>query len=179
MESITELWAPVLLDGGIFKEDYLVSNFGRVKRKQVHKDGSISYVLVTIINAKRPVVKMKGGGKEYRKSVAKLVLASFDYRDHCECANITYLDGNKKNCHLNNLRYTADKAVFTTEQLKAKIAMKAHSRVMPKKEKARPIRAYNPDRSCKTCKNSSCTLNTNNFSTDFGAEGCRHYKSEN
>lgn len=175
---MTELWAPVLLNGGIFKDDYLVSNMGRVKQKRVYKNGGYQFVLVNVINGKRPSVKMTGDGKQYRKSLAKLVLSSFHWREGCECANITYLDGDMKNCRLSNLRYTADSGVYTNADLQPK--------VVKKKIKKKPVKALvkTPKkhpliRSCKTCGNPYCKLDTSSFSTDFGAEGCRQYKPNN
>jgi len=178
---MTELWAPVLLNGGIFKDNYLVSNMGRVKHRHVYKNGNCRFVLVNVINSRRPVVKMTGDGKQYNKSLAKLVLSSFQWRDGCECANITYLDGNMKNCCLSNLRYTADKGVYTAIELENKM----RTEIPRKKKKIRTKRSsvvktkmndYGQPISCKTCGNPYCKIDISNFSTDFGAEGCRQYK---
>lgn len=168
MKRITELWTPVLLNNGIFKHDYLVSNMGRVKQKRYYKDGSYQFVLMTIIKSKRPIVRMKGNGKSYVKSVAKLVLSSFNYREGCECANITYLDGNMDNCALSNLRYTADKPVYET--IKREEEAKQQKKPLQSKKKALI-------RSCSTCiVEKPCFPGMENLSSDFGAEGCRRYK---
>ena len=161
MEPITELWTPVLINNGIFKNDYIVSNLGRVKKKRIYKDGSSKFVLITIIDTKRPVVKMRSNGKQYRKSVAKLVLSSFHYRNGCECANITYLDGNMKNCKLSNLMYTVDK--------------KAYDKAEKDNKKPKPTLVAQI-RSCKTCTDFPCFSGMETLSSDFGAEGCRRYK---
>lgn len=180
MRAMTELWAPVLINGGIFKDDYLVSNMGRVKQKRTYKDGSIRFVLVKIINTERPVVKMSGAGKDYRKSVAKLVLSSFDYRDGCECANITYLDGNMKNCRLSNLRYTADKGVYTQLELNRK-TVKSKTAVI-RKPVSKPMVVKPADKPvikgklCFSCTDYPCFEGIQNMSTDFAKEGCKRYK---
>ena len=175
MKSITELWTPVLLNDGIFKDDYIVSNMGRVKHKRYFKDGGYQYVLVHVINSRRPVVKMTGGGRQYRKSVAKLVLSSFHWRDGCECANITYLDGDMKNCRLSNLRYTADKNVY------AKVEEDNAVLTVPKAAKSAVIKSAKTVkqpfvRSCESCCKNPCFSGMENLSSDFGAEGCRKYK---
>lgn len=166
MKSIVELWTPVLLNGGIFKDDYLVSNMGRMKQKRTYKNGSYTFVLMKIINSKRPLVKLFGDGHEYRKSLAKLVLSSFQYREGCECANITYLDGNMKNCALSNLRYAADKAVY--EEV---------SKPTPQEKRRMGVRRPSSDsKSCKTCVNYPCFDGMASLTSDFGAEGCKGYK---
>lgn len=168
MKGITELWAPVLINGGIFKDTYLVSNLGRVKQKRTYKNGNYQFVLLKIINGKRPSVKISGGGRTYSKSVAKLVLSSFQYRKGCECANITYLDGNMKNCALSNLMYTADKTVYNTAELDKKKCRSKSSHVsIPAKQ---PVL-----KSCKTCSKCPCFDGMSNLSTDFGAVGCKKY----
>jgi len=166
MKSIVELWTPVLINGGIFKDDYIVSNMGRVKQKRYYSNGSYKFVLLHNIDSKRPVVRMTGNGKYYRKSVAKLVLSSFHYREGCECANITYLDGDMKNCELSNLRYATDKAVYKmiSEKPADKPVKKSGTR-----------KAYVP-RSCSSCCKNPCFDGMENLSSDFGAEGCRKYK---
>ena len=172
---MTELWAPVLLNGGIFKDDYLVSNMGRVKQKRIYKNGGYQFVLVNVINGKRPSVKMTGGGKQYRKSLAKLVLSSFHWREGCECANITYLDGNMKNCRLSNLRYTADDGVYTNFDLQIKIRQDRKNRPKPVKPIQQAVKQP-LIRSCKTCLKNPCFSGMENLSSDFGAEGCRKYE---
>lgn len=175
---MTELWAPVLLNGGIFKDDYLVSNMGRVKQKHIYKNGNYKFVLVNIINSRRPMVKIIGNGKQYSKSLAKLVLSSFQWREGCECANITYLDGDMKNCRLSNLRYTVDSGVYTNADLQPK-AVKKKIKRKPAKALTETPKKHPLIRSCKTCGNIYCELDTSSFSTDFGAEGCRQYKPNN
>ena len=175
MKSITELWAPVLLNGGIFKDTYVVSNMGRVKQKRCYKNGSCQYVLVRIINGKRPMVKMIGNGKKYSKSVAKLVLSSFQYREGCECAHVTYLDGNMKNCALSNLRYTADAGVYTSLEKKDKINIRMKKTVKSPKI-IKPKASSVIKRSCSTCQKEDCFKEMAKFSSDFGAEGCRGYR---
>lgn len=160
MKPIVELWTPVLLNGGIFKDNYLVSNMGRVKYKRVYKNGSYKYVLLHVINGTRPYVKMHGGGKNYHKSVAKLVLSSFHYRKGCECANITYLDGDRSNCELSNLKYAVDKAVYEAIQ---------------QKEANKPKRTKFILKSCSNCAKNPCFDGMSSLSTDFGAVGCRKY----
>lgn len=169
MKSIVELWTPVLINDGIFKDDYLVSNLGRVKKKRLYKDGRYGFVLVHIIKSRRPSVKMRSGDKLYRKSVAKLVLSSFYYREGCECANITYLDGNMSNCQLSNLRYTADKGVYKTIEIKTKLQP-----VVKKEVKSEVIKDV--VRSCEFCEKNPCFSGMENLSTDFGAVGCRKFK---
>lgn len=178
MKPVIELWTPVLINGGIFKDDYVVSNMGRVKRKHRLKNGGFRYFLVNVINGTRPMVRIKGGGKLYSKSLAKLVLSSFHYREGCECAHITYLDGDRNNCRLSNLRYTVDKDVYTGDMLDQKPVAVKHKTVMaekPKQKKStgKPVKSV---KSCSTCTNTSCAIDLSNFSTDFGAEGCRQYQ---
>lgn len=153
---------PVLLNDGIFKDDYLVSNMGRVKYKRRYKTGGYKFVLLHVIKSKRPYVKIKGAGKYYNKSVAKLVLSSFHYREGCECANITYLDGNMANCELSNLRYTADKPVYEAIK-KEETKPKSHKKIVI-------------SNSCSTCAKRPCFAGMANLSSDFGAEGCNDYK---
>ena len=167
MKSIAELWTPVLINDGIFKDTYIVSNLGRVKRKRKYRDGSCQFILVKNIDSKRPVVKMSGGGKRYCKSVAKLVLSSFQYRNGCEYAKITYLDGDMKNCALSNLRYAADKLLYTNVELDNK-KPEANANVKPKQNAVL--------RSCSSCEKNPCFEGMANLSTDFGAIGCRKYK---
>lgn len=182
MKSVTELWAPVLINNGIFKANYLVSNMGRVKEKRVYKKGSSQFVLMNIIDSKRPVVKMKGGGRTYIKSVAKLVLSSFQYREGCECANITYLDGDMKNCRLSNLMYTADKTVFTAIELenmmaKARKAAKPESKIKTKRDLERKKKTTAPvpvQKKCVSCRNYPCFEGLDNMSSDFAR--CKSYK---
>jgi len=174
MKSITELWAPVLINDGIFKDDYLVSNMGRVKHKRTFSNGKIKYFLIKVINGKRPIVKITSNGKVYSKSVAKLVLSSFQYREGCECANITYLDGNMKNCRLSNLRYTADKSVYTKIELD-KQQKPDKPKQKAKKEIVQPIEL----KSCMTCAKRPCMTGMSNLSSDFGALGCVDYEPEN
>ena len=179
MESITELWTPVLINNGIFKDDYVVSNMGRVSRKHCYKDGSCKFTLIKIIDGKRPVVRMDAGGKRYRKSVAKLVLSSFQYRKGCECANITYLDGNMKNCQLSNLRYTADKAVFTSIELEKKdiTVQKPVKKVASVQPFVKELPQKQSKKLCEiSCKNYPCFEGIDNLSTDFAKEGCAGYK---
>jgi len=167
MRPVTELWTPVLINGGIFKENYIVSNLGRVKQKRRYKNGDYRYVLVNIINSARPVVKMIGGNKQYRKSVAKLVLSSFYWREGCECANITYLDGNPKNCMLSNLRYKVDMRTYNNTVSKTFDEQKSADRQRGQDAQIR---------SCATCKNNPCFSGMENLSSDFGALGCNGYK---
>ena len=183
MRRITELWAPVLINGGIFKDDYLVSNMGRVKHRKHYGNGKYQFVLVKITDSDRPMVKLTGNGKRYSKSVAKLVLSSFQYREGCECANITYLDGNMKNCQLSNLRYTADKDVYFAMDLENKEALqKKRSGKRVRKDRIKPVLTVKISenteliRSCSTCRNGKCFQGMDNLSSDFGAEGCRGYK---
>lgn len=185
MRRITELWAPVLINGGIFKDDYLVSNMGRVKHRKHYGNGKYQFVLVKITDSNRPMVKLTGNGKRYSKSVAKLVLSSFQYREGCECANITYLDGNMKNCTLSNLRYAIDKDIYktleleTNEELKKK---KPYKRKRVRRTAPKPVLTVKISedteliRSCSTCRNGKCFQGMDNLSSDFGAEGCRGYK---
>ena len=173
MKSAVELWTPVLLNGGIFKENYLVSNMGRVKQRHFFRNGSFQFVLMRIINSARPMVKMTGGGRQYRKSVAKLVLSSFNYREGCECANITYLDGNMKNCRLSNLRYAVDRLLYDNIEQEDKKVRKE------KKLPDRPLGKMKPlieGRSCKWCRNHPCFEGMDSLTSDFGAEGCSGYK---
>lgn len=166
MKSIVELWTPVLLNDGIFKDNYLVSNMGRVKKKRVYKDGSYQYVLIRVSDSDRPSAIMYGGGKRYRKSVAKLVLSSFHWRKNCECVQITYLDGNMRNCRLSNLRYKVDRQVYTDAQLEKK----------PDRKPVRQTKPVKQIKSCKTCINCPCFSGMENLTSDFGAMGCRSYK---
>lgn len=183
MKPMVELWAPVLLNGGIFKDNYLVSNMGRVRQKRFNRDGSYRFILMKIIQGKRPMIKMVGGGKEYHKSLAKLVLSSFNYREGCECANITYLDGNMHNCVLSNLRYTADKMVYTNIELKK---MEKESKLLlinnDVKAIVKPVKKLvikdEVKPSCSNCAKRPCMNGQNNLSTDFGAIGCNDYKPE-
>lgn len=152
----TELWTPVLLDNGIFKDSYIVSNLGRVKKKRLYKDGNYQFIIVKVIDGKRPVVRMYGNGREFRKSIARLVLSSFNYRVGCEFENITYLDGNMKNCKLSNLKYATDKTVPDA--------------VVHTDPKTIIIR------SCSTCAKYKCMTGMETLSSDFGACGCVDYK---
>ena len=177
MKPITELWTPVLLNDGIFKDDYIVSNMGRVKHKRYFKNGGYQYVLVNVINSRRPMVKMTGGGRQYRKSVAKLVLSSFHWRDGCECANITYLDGDMKNCRLSNLRYAVDESIYTALDLKNKSKPVKKSKQKIKSDKsANPAKKPVLKKSCSTCAKNPCMSGMASFKTDFGACGCNDYK---
>lgn len=176
MKHIVELWTPVLLNDGIFKDDYLVSNMGRVKQKRVYKNGGYQFVLVNVIDGERPSVKMTGGGKLYRKSLAKLVLSSFHWREGCECANITYLDGDMKNCRLSNLRYTADDGVYTDLDLQVKPKPEKKIKAKPVRVIHKPIKTRPLLKSCKTCNKNPCFSGMENLSSDFGAEGCRKYE---
>lgn len=177
MKSITEVWAPVLINDGIFKDTYLVSNMGRVKYKRVRKDGSCDYPLMRIINGKRPSVRLTGNGKRYTKSVAKLVLSSFQYREGCECANVIYLDGNMKNCTLANLRYRVDDSIYTEAQLKRKeipvrktekksIITATVRSVLKTKKVAEKL--------CKYCAKNPCFEGLDSLSSTF--ENCLDYK---
>jgi hypothetical protein len=175
----------VLLNKGIFKDNYLVSNMGRVKYKKPYKNGKTQYVLLKVIDSERPVVRMSSNGKRYTKSVAKLVLSSFQYRDGCECANITYLDGNMKNCTLSNLRYAIDKDIYKTLELETKEELKKkrpYKRKRVRRTAPKPVLTTKMSdgteiiRSCSTCRNSNCFEGMENLSSDFGAEGCHGYK---
>lgn len=177
MKPKRELWTPVLLNGGIFKDEYLVSNMGRVKRKHVFKSGRVTFFLVNIINSKRPLVKIKGNGRQYSKSVAKLVLSSFCYREGCECANVIYLDGNMKNCELSNLRYAVDESIYTALDLKNKSKPVKKGKQKIKSDKsANPAKKPVLKKSCSTCAKNPCMSGMASFKTDFGACGCNHYK---
>ena len=143
---------------------------GRVKQKRVYHDGSYKFVLMKVINNRRPYVRMVADGHEYHKSIAKLVLSSFQYREGCDCANITYLDGNMKNCQLSNLRYKADKSVFVKIQTEEK-----QNETKPK-PKPKPAYTKTIIRSCQSCRKCPCFSGMENLSTDFGAAGCRKYK---
>ena len=176
MKPIVELWAPVLINHGIFKDDYVVSNMGRVREKHTDVNGVVKYIPVNIIQGKRPMVKMYSGGQPYSKSIAKLVLSSFHWRDDCECANITYLDGNMKNCELSNLRYTADKGVYTLIELENKAEQMARVRRRRKPVVRIRMNGYGEPRSCKTCENCPCFSGMESLTSDFGAEGCNGYK---
>lgn len=184
MKSIKELWAPVLINGGIFKTNYMVSNMGRVKEKRTYRKGSHQFVLMNIIDSKRPVVKIKGGGRVYTKSVAKLVLSSFQYREGCECANITYLDGDMKNCRLSNLMYTADKTVYTAIELEnmieqAKKESKPKDKIKTKRDLERKRKAVTPPvvqkKLCLSCRHYPCFEGIDSLTTDF-AKTCRSFK---
>lgn len=175
MKPITELWTPVLINDGIFKDDYMVSNMGRIKRKHCFKNGGCRYVLVRITNGVRPMVRMKGGDKQYSKSLAKLVLSSFHWREGCECANITYLDGNMKNCMLSNLRYAVDNGVYTNLELQTK-NMTGKVRKKSVKQTSKTKKEQVLIRSCRTCRKKHCFSGVKTLTIDFGAEGCRDYK---
>lgn len=177
MEPIVELWTPVLINDGIFK-DYLVSNMGRVKHKRTFNNGKIRYFLIKPINSKRPVVKIVGNGKTYSKSVAKLVLSSFQYREGCECANITYLDGNMKNCQLSNLRYTVDKKVYKETELEnIREQVSQQRKTVSTSSTVKPIQKKVLAKLCETsCKHYPCFEGIQNLSTDFAAEGCNGFK---
>lgn len=177
MKSITEVWTPVLINGGIFKDTYLVSNMGRVKYKRMRRDGSCSYPLLRIINGKRPSVRLTGNGKRYTKSVAKLVLSSFQYREGCECANVIYLDGNMKNCALSNLRYRVDNSIYIEAQLKKKEipVHKVEKRpVLTTKVLKNPLEKKVVEKLCKYCAKNPCFEGLENLSSTF--EDCVDYK---
>lgn len=176
MEAIIELWAPVLINDGIFKDDYMVSNMGRVKHKRTLSNGKTKYFIIKPINSRRPVVKITGNGRTYSKSVAKLVLSSFQYRKGCECANITYLDGNMKNCQLSNLRYTVDKGVYKTVELEMDTLKKKHPVERKTVIKTKPVK-HAAVKLCTVCKDYPCFKGMENLSTDFASEGCRRFKS--
>lgn len=184
MKSMTELWTPVLINGGIFKDNYLVSNLGRVKQKRYYSNGSYKFVLLHVINSNRPLVKMTANGKKYKKSLAKLVLSSFHYRDRCECANITYLDGDMKNCQLSNLRYRTDNSIYTTSELDKEEELSKKNADKPKNtsvSNTRSIRSIkkksNAVKMCVTmCAKYPCFAGIENMSTDFAAVGCNGYK---
>lgn len=169
MKAIVELWTPVLLEDGIFKDDYLVSNLGRVKQRYFHSDGTWGFKLMHIVNGKRPYVRLKNNDRRWNKSVAKLVLSSFHYREGCECAKVTYLDGNMKNCELSNLRYTSDKLVYDR--------LDKEKKSTPDKKSSKPLNKKEPLlKSCHTCAKCPCMAGMETFSTDFGANGCNDYK---
>jgi hypothetical protein len=120
------------------------------------------------MNGERPSVRIYNNGKLYRKSVAKLVLSSFYYREGCECAHIIYLDGNTQNCKLSNLRYVVDQNVCEDTDVKVKASPEISVKTQSVKQSVL--------RSCLTCRKNPCFSGMENFTTDFGAEGCRKYK---
>ena len=88
-----EIWKPVVG----FEQSYIISNKGRVK--SLHKGVMLAYM--ASVNSLSVRLFDNRTGNKYRKSIAELVLEAFVEPSNGRMPK--YLDGNAKNCNLENL----------------------------------------------------------------------------
>ena len=95
IEYINEYWIPVYE-----YENYLISNYGRVKNK------TTDYILNTNEINKYLWVALQGKDKKSHKlSVHRLMMNSFYPRNDADKLQINHIDGNKHNNKLTNLEW--------------------------------------------------------------------------
>ena len=96
-----EIWKPVMVLNGHFKDAYEISNLGRLKSFYSKKD-----ILVKPSGDKRLYVKLSYNGVSKGFLLAYLVLMTFNPTKITDRNQIIYKDGNVQNITLSNLEWT-------------------------------------------------------------------------
>lgn len=95
-----------------FKDNYQVSNLGRVRSKErfLHTRTYTSQIMREYIRNNNSVqVRLRNGKSQVSRSVAKLVLLTFVGKPPKNAKQVKHLDGNPNNNRLDNLEWDVDK----------------------------------------------------------------------
>ncbi len=95
-----EIWQPIVG----YEDKYIISNYGRVKSlvNTRNKKTESKFKQKTILKTGYPAVSLSSNGVSKVYTIHTLMIKSFNLNTEFEC--VRHLDGNKLNCHIDNLR---------------------------------------------------------------------------